>query len=125
MWEHWDGIKEDGTFWPVSMNSFNHYAYGSVYDFIFGAIAGVVNAEGTAGYENPVITPVVDRRFGDHLFASLKTENGILSSAYYFEGDRVRYTFEIPKNTTARIVLPCGTHEVGEGTHTYFTPINA
>ena len=97
------------------MNSFNHYAYGSVYDFIFGAIAGITNADGAAGYERVRICPLADRRFGDHLFASLKTKNGTLSSAYYFEQERVRYEFEIPKNTTAEIVLPNGTRTVGEG----------
>ncbi len=120
MWEHWDGMKEDGSFWPVSMNSFNHYAYGSVYDFIFGMLAGVQNAEGTAGYTRLIIRPTLDSRFGDHLYASLKTENGLLSSAYYFEGERVRYEFSIPKNTVATIVLPCGKYEVGEGSYTYF-----
>ena len=115
MWEHWDSLKEDGTLWPEKMNSFNHYAYGSVYDFIFGAIAGITNADGAAGYERVRICPLADRRFGDHLFASLKTKNGTLSSAYYFEQERVRYEFEIPKNTTAEIVLPNGTRTVGEG----------
>ena len=120
MWEHWDGLKEDGTLWPEKMNSFNHYAYGSVYDFIFGACAGILNAEGTAGYTALSIRPIADRRFGDHLYASLKTENGLLSSAYYFEGDRVRYEFTIPKNVRASITLPDGVHEVGEGSYIYF-----
>ncbi len=120
MWEHWDGLKEDGTLWPEKMNSFNHYAYGSVYDFIFGACAGILNAEGTAGYTDLLIRPITDHRFGDHLYASLQTENGLLSSAYYFEGDRVRYEFLIPKNTKAKIVLPDGVHEVGEGSYIYF-----
>jgi alpha-L-rhamnosidase len=120
MWEHWDGMKEDGTLWPEKMNSFNHYAYGAVYDFIFGACAGIQNADGTAGYKELCICPTVDKRFGDHLFASLKTENGLLSSAYYFEENRVRYEFEIPKNTKARIVLSDGERIVGEGKYIYF-----
>ena len=120
MWEHWDSLKEDGTLWPEKMNSFNHYAYGSVYDFIFGAAAGIQNAEGTAGYTDLFIRPIADRRFGDHLFASLKTENGRISSAYYFEENRVRYEFEIPKNTKARILLPNGEKIVGEGKYVYF-----
>ena len=120
MWEHWDSLKEDGTLWPEKMNSFNHYAYGSVYDFIFGAAAGIQNAQGAAGYTDLFIRPIADRRFGDHLFASLKTENGLLSSTYYFEENRVRYEFEIPKNTKARIVLSDGERIVGEGKYIYF-----
>lgn len=38
MWEHWDGIKPDGTFWDDDMNSYNHYAYGSVADWVFGVV---------------------------------------------------------------------------------------
>lgn len=120
MWEHWDGLKEDGTLWPATMNSFNHYAYGSVYDFLFGACAGITNAQEAAGYRSVDIRPTVDARFGDHLFASLKTKEGMLSSAYYFEGERIRYELEIPKNTKARIFLPDGIHEVGEGRYIYF-----
>ena len=41
MWEHWNGIKEDGTFWSSDMNSFNHYAYGAVGDWLYGVAAGI------------------------------------------------------------------------------------
>ncbi len=64
--------------------------------------------------------PSKHRRFGDHLFALLKTAQGVLSSAYYFEGDRIRYEFEIPKNTVASIHLPDGVRQVGEEKYIYF-----
>lgn len=35
VWEHWDGIKEDGSFWSKEINSFNHYAYGAVVDWMY------------------------------------------------------------------------------------------
>ena len=41
MWEHWNGIKEDGSFWSADMNSFNHYAYGAVGDWLYGVVAGI------------------------------------------------------------------------------------
>ena len=44
MWEHWDGIKEDGNFWSADMNSFNHYAYGAVADWMYGVAAGIAPA---------------------------------------------------------------------------------
>ena len=41
MWEHWNSLKEDGSFWSTDMNSFNHYAYGAVFDWIFGVACGI------------------------------------------------------------------------------------
>ena len=64
MWEHWDGIKEDGTMWDKVMNSYNHYAYGSVYDWIFGVCAGIQVYEDGAGYKHVSIKPKADKRLG-------------------------------------------------------------
>ena len=41
IWEHWDGIKEDGSFWSKHMNSFNHYAYGAIGDWMYRVMAGI------------------------------------------------------------------------------------
>ena len=50
MWEHWYSQKEDGTFWSTSMNSFNHYAYGAVFDWIFGVCCGIKTVESAPAY---------------------------------------------------------------------------
>ena len=39
IWEHWDGIRDDGTFWSSDMNSYNHYAYGSVVGWLYSVAA--------------------------------------------------------------------------------------
>ena len=41
MWEHWDGVKPDGSFWSKDMNSFNHYAYGAIGEWLIRALAGI------------------------------------------------------------------------------------
>ena len=41
IWEHWDGIMENGDFWTSDMNSYNHYAYGAVADWVYGNAAGI------------------------------------------------------------------------------------
>ena len=41
IWEHWDGIMENGDFWTRDMNSYNHYAYGAVADWVYGNAAGI------------------------------------------------------------------------------------
>ncbi len=119
MWEHWDGIKEDGTFWSSSMNSFNHYAYGAVYDWIFGVCAGVKCQEDGAGYHKVDIRPITDKRLA-HLRASIETRHGLLSSAWYYSDGEIRFEFEIPEDTAAQITLPNGyTETVGAGKYNY------
>lgn len=50
MWEHWDGINENGDVWSKDMNSFNHYAYGAVGDWIYGKACGIQIPEDGAGF---------------------------------------------------------------------------
>lgn len=105
IWEHWDSQKEDGSFWSDDMNSFNHYAYGSVYDWIFGVALGIRVDEDGAGYRKVTVAPVPDRRLG---FAkgSIETAGGKLSVYWRCLEDRVRYEVEIPAGTTATLCLP-------------------
>ncbi|MFJ7181145.1 alpha-L-rhamnosidase C-terminal domain-containing protein [Streptomyces massasporeus] len=56
MWERWNSIMPDGEFGPVDMNSFNHYAYGAVGDWMFQNIGGLSTVE--PGYKRSRIAPV-------------------------------------------------------------------
>lgn len=49
IWEHWDGIKQDGSFWSDDMNSYNHYAYGAIGDWLYRTAGGMELLE--AGYK--------------------------------------------------------------------------
>ena len=121
MWEHWNSVKEDGSFWSTAMNSFNHYAYGAVADWIYGVCAGVtVKADG-AGYKRVKLAPVPCERLG---FArcSIKTSYGRLESNWYYTGETVRYEFVVPADTEAEILLPDGkTYNVGAGSYCFST----
>ncbi len=105
IWEHWDSIREDGSFWSKSMNSFNHYAYGSVFDWIFGVTLGIDVDEDGAGYEKITVTPHPDRRLG---FAkgSVESRQGKIQVYWRYVGDRVRYEITVPAGTQAKIRLP-------------------
>ncbi len=119
MWEHWDGNKEDGSLWSKSMKSYNHYAYGCVYDWIFGKAAGITVLEDGAGYEKIRIAPITDRRMG-HLTASIESRRGKILSHWEYRGDTVLYRFEIPAGVTAEIILPDGRKEtVTNGVYMY------
>ena len=55
IWERWDGIKPDGSFQDVSMNSYNHYAYGAIGDWMYQNMAGIDLVE--PGFKKFVIAP--------------------------------------------------------------------
>ncbi len=107
MWEHWNSLKEDGSFWSTDMNSFNHYAYGAVGDWLYGAVSGIRINDGGAGYKDITIEPLPDRRLG---FArtELDTPQGRLVSYWYYKGERICFEFVVPEGTAAKIKLPNG-----------------
>ena len=117
MWEHWNSLKEDGTFWSDSMNSFNHYAYGAVFDWIFGVVMGIKPIEEKPGYEEITLCPHPDKRLG---FAQtlFKSRRGDIKVHWYYKGDVVYYEFDIPQGVTARLTLPSGyTQTLNGGTY--------
>lgn len=119
MWERWDGWTPEKGFQDRGMNSFNHYAFGSVGEYLYGAVAGI-NAE-SPGYKKIRIQPVI----GDGLTwakASYYSIYGRINSAWKREGGRVVLNVTIPANTTATVVVPGkngGSHEVGPGTYEF------
>lgn len=119
MWEHWNGIKEDGSFWSTAMNSFNHYAYGAVGDWMYGEICGIKMLEGGAGYRKIRIAPKPCERLG---FAkcALETVSGRIESHWYYKQDSICFEMMIPDGTVAEITLPDGFCEtVGGGIYCY------
>lgn len=105
MWEHWNSQKEDGSFWSTAMNSFNHYAYGAVYDWMFGDMVGLTVSEDGVGYEKITYKPHADKRIG-FAQASLMTRRGKLYASWRYLADgRVRYELTLPATTTAEITI--------------------
>ncbi|RYD92174.1 MAG: alpha-L-rhamnosidase, partial [Sphingobacteriales bacterium] len=51
IWERWNGIKPDGTFETPTMNSFNHYAYGAIGDWMYRVVAGIDTKTEAPGYK--------------------------------------------------------------------------
>lgn len=96
VWEHWDGIRPDGSMWSADMNSFNHYGYGAVIDWVFSVAAGINPVEEYAGYERVLIAPNPDPRLG-YLDATLKTKYGDIQSNWKYTDDgRVEYMIKSP-----------------------------
>lgn len=119
VWEHWDGIKPDGTMWSTDMNSFNHYAYGAVADWMYGAAAGINSDPDRPGFEHIIFRPVTDRRL-DFVKASIDTRRGTVASEWRRENGRIKYIFTVPEGCCASVVIGGEKHEVGAGTHEFF-----
>ncbi len=104
MWEHWNSLKEDGSFWSTDMNSFNHYAYGAVFDWIFGVACGIKTCDSAPAYRHIDIAPKPNKCLG-FADASIETKFGKVRVHWYYKGDRVAYEIEIPQGATATVTL--------------------
>jgi alpha-L-rhamnosidase len=117
-WEHWDGIKEDGSFWDTNMNSFNHYAYGAVIDWVYGVACGIKAVD--PGYSKIRIAPHPDHRL-DWMKATLNTRNGIVHSEWKKQDGGWRYEITTPVET--QIVIGGKQYDVNKGTYYFFEKI--
>lgn len=102
IWEHWDGIKPNGDIWPVSMNSYNHYAYGAVGDWMYGVVAGINTVEEAPGFAKVHFAPIPDDRV-DWFKAEIQTAYGKVSSHWWHEDGKVHYEIITPVDSTAVI----------------------
>ncbi|RYM07116.1 alpha-L-rhamnosidase [Sporolactobacillus sp. THM7-7] len=106
IWEHWDGIKEDGSFWSEDMNSFNHYAYGSIGDWLYRSVLGIDTDEEKPGFKHIRISPLPVRSMS-WAKGELESVHGLIRSQWiYLDHDQVEIQVTIPANTTATIFLP-------------------
>ena len=117
VWEHWDGIMDDGSFWSADMNSYNHYAYGAVADWVYEKAAGIQTVEEAPGFRALRIAPTPDRRL-TWLEAAIDTRQGVVSSRWNKEGDSIRYTITTP--VPAEIVIGGKVNRVNPGSYVFW-----
>jgi alpha-L-rhamnosidase len=105
IWERWDGIKPDGSFQAVKANSFNHYAYGAIGDWMYRVVAGIEADPAQPGYKHIRIQPQPN--------PTLTYAKGVYDSGYgrirseWLKADgRFQLTVQIPPNTSATVILP-------------------
>ena len=116
VWEHWDGINDKGEFWSPDMNSFNHYAYGSVADWVYGVACGINTVEEKPGFEEVLIAPHPTKKL-NHLCAKIETKHGTISSAWYLEGDSFRYEITTPVKAT--VIIDGVSHTLEKGSYIF------
>jgi len=105
IWERWDGIKPDGSFQNAGMNSFNHYAYGAIGDWMYREIAGIQIDPAVPGYKHIIIHP---QPGGELTFASAKHHSmyGDIESTWNIDETHFTLNMSIPPNTTGTVFLP-------------------
>ena len=119
IWERWNSYTHERGFGDVNMNSFNHYAYGAVAEWMFSRMAGISPNPGAPGFERFILCPRPDtrsegeipagqRRVG-RVYARYDSARGRIESGWKFERGGFTYRFVIPAGTRARVELPvCG-----------------
>lgn len=103
IWERWDGQKTDSTFQDPGMNSFNHYAYGAIGDWMYRVSAGIEIKE--PGYKQFIIQPHPTEKL-TYSKASFESSYGTIASGWERVGKNAVITVKIPHNTSATIKLP-------------------
>ena len=103
IWERWNSLMPDGTPNPDGMNSYNHYAYGSVMEFVYRRIAGIEAKE--AGFAKIKIAPRPVKGL-PKLYAEYESVCGKIVSGYSQKDGKIEYVIEIPGQIEAEIVLP-------------------
>lgn len=105
IWERWNGIRPDSTFEPAWMNTFNHYAYGAIGDWMYRRMVGLDTDEDGVGFKKIKIQPHVGGGI-TQAEASYLTPYGKLISGWQVQNGKLLLHAEIPANTTATIYLP-------------------
>ena len=103
IWERWDGQKPDSTFQDAGMNSFNHYAYGAIGDWMYRVSAGIEIGE--AGYKHILIQPHPVNKL-DYARAVFESSYGTIASGWERKDGKLIVRVKVPGNTSATIMLP-------------------
>ena len=118
IWERWNSYMKDKGLGPNGMNSFNHYAYGCVCQWLWETVAGISADISKPGFKHIIMKPVPDKRLGS-LDAEYPSAAGLIKSAWRYEGDEWVWDFTIPEGATASVTIPGESTEknYGSGTH--------
>ena len=105
IWERWNSYMLDKGMGPQGMNSFNHYAYGCVCEWIWETAAGIAADPAEPGFKHIIMKPVPDKRLGS-VSAEYNSAAGLIKSEWNYDGDKWVWNFTIPEGATATVTLP-------------------
>lgn len=105
IWERWNAYTREGGIHEAGMNSYNHYAYGAVCDWMFATIGGIDQAADSVGFSKLRLAPVPDARIG-HARCSQDTAYGTVTTRWQLNDDRFQFEFCVPPNSVAEVRVP-------------------
>ena len=129
IWERWNSYTKANGYGPVSMNSFNHYSYGAVAEWMFRHMAGIVPDEAQPGFKHFILQPHPDTRRNlryqqkriTSVQADFASDYGSIKAEWQCDGSKeMTYRVIIPAGTTATLRLP-----VSDGLYIYESGIHA
>lgn len=104
IWERWDAIQPDGSIYNPQMNSYNHYAYGAVCQWLLEGVAGFRPNADAPGFAHIIFEPTILAGLSP-VAASHDSPAGRISAAWTLEGDAVRYEIEVPQGARGTLRL--------------------
>lgn len=125
MWERWNSYMIEQGMGPKGMNSFNHYAYGCVCQWLWEYAAGIAADPAQPGFKHIIMAPQPDKRLGS-VCAEYPSAAGLIKSQWRYEGDQWQWTFSIPEGASATVTLPGEdtSKEYRSGTYTVCKQVN-
>jgi len=107
IWERWDAIQADGSIFDPAMNSYNHYAYGAVCQWLFEAVAGFRPDPEKPGFAHILFQPVILPELAP-VAAHHDSALGRIGAEWDLAGKVVTYRMQVPDGATATLILPEG-----------------
>jgi alpha-L-rhamnosidase len=105
IWERWNSVNPDGSVSSTGMNSMNHYAYGSVVEWIARDICGLNPVFDGPGFKKALIKPQ-PFAYLKNAYIQYKSVSGTYVSSWeLMEDEKIKYHFEVPFNCEAEIIL--------------------
>jgi len=110
IWERWDAFTQEHGFQSARMNSFNHYALGSIGEWLYRYVAGIDQTVASTAFRELSIAPNVGGTLTS-VTAGYETPNGLVKSSWQREGSRFTLAVEVPPGSTARVTIPSDIRE--------------
>lgn len=104
IWERWNGIMSNGNLASAGMNSYNHYAYGAIGEWMYNNLMGLKLNEDYPGYKRFTIEPIFDENF-ENIEGSFYSNYGKIEVVWTRKNGQIHLAIEIPANTSSDVVL--------------------
>ena len=127
VWERWNSLLDDGTISGISMNSMNHYSYGSILEWMFRHVAGINISEKNPGARHITIEPTLNYHLGK-VKAHYDSAAGRYDVSWKLEDyEHVCIKIKVPFGCSATVMLPLSngtSYELDTGEYEYCYTLN-